>query len=686
MPHSAPLRSAPQRSAPQRSAQPRSSQDTPVSLTLHGSIARITITAPPVNALSPQVRQGLLDALRQLKRYPEAKGVILTASGSTFIAGADIKEMQIGQQEPSLPSVIAALEGCPLPTVAALNGAALGGGLEIALACNARLAVAKAKLGFPEVHLGIIPGAGGAERLVRAASFSEACDFIAGGKPISAPQAVEMGLLEDLAEPDQLIDAAQAMVLASDLPARPIERAVRAQASDEDWQSALKARRQTSKGQIAPPTAVQALRDAVCLPLDQAQQANRQRYLELRESRQAKALRGLFFAEREVKKVPGLDRTAALSVERLGLVGGGTMGVGIAASALISGLSVILVERDEAACQTAESRIHGSLASADKRGLLSRVGGLGACQARLTCTPDYSALADLPFVIEAVFEDMAVKQGVLAQIEAEVAAEAIIATNTSYLDIDAIAASAKHPERVLGLHFFAPANINKLVEVVQTKAANQSALATAFAVAEKLHKLPILAQVCDGFIANRIYARYRDECDFLLEEGALPQQIDAALTEFGFKMGLYAVSDMSGLDIAWARRRRLAATRDPKQRYSTIADKLCEAGRLGQKTGKGWYRYEPDSKTPQVDPFVTNLIEAESQQLGLTRQTFSNDEIMQRVLAAMADESQSLLGEGIALRASDIDLALVTGFGFPRHQGGPLFWAAQDRSDEAGSA
>lgn len=680
---------------------PHRTADQPVQLTLSGAIAHITISAPPVNALSPQVRQGLLDALRQLTRKHEAqsaevgaeikgpqikappikgpaiRALVLSASGSTFIAGADIKEMQIGQQDPSLPSVIAALEACPVPSVAALNGAALGGGLEIALACNARIAVPKAKLGFPEVHLGIIPGAGGGERLVRVAEFQQACDFISGGKPISAAAALEMGLVEGLADPDQLIAAAEALVTDPHLPPRPIERAVMAQASDEDWQAAIKARRQASKGQVAQATAIQALRDAACMPLDQAQQANRQRYLELRESQQAKALRGLFFAEREVRKVPGLDRSAALDVDRLGLVGGGTMGVGIAAAALIAGLPVTLIERDAAACHTAETRVQSLLASADKRGLLAKAGGLEACKQRLTCSPDYKALAHMPFVIEAVFEDMAVKQAVLAQIEAEVSRETIIATNTSYLDIDTIAASAQRPERVLGLHFFAPANINKLVEVVQTKEANQTALATAFALADKLRKLPVLAQVCDGFIANRIYARYREQCDFLLEEGALPQQIDAALSEFGFKMGLYAVSDMSGLDIAWARRKRLAATRDPKQRYSAIADKLCEAGRLGQKTGKGWYRYEAGSKSPLVDPFVTSLIEAESQRLGLTRRNFSNEEIMQCVLTAMAEEAQSLLDEGIALRASDIDLALVTGFGFPRHQGGPLFWAAQ---------
>ncbi len=664
-----------------------SAQDSPVQLSIKGALAHITISAPPVNALSPQVRQGLLDALRQLKNHPDdLKGLVLTASGKTFIAGADIKEMQIGQQEPSLPAVIAALEACALPTVAALNGAALGGGLEIALACNARIAVPTAKLGFPEVHLGIIPGAGGAERLVRTTGFEAACELIAGGKPVSAASGLDMGLIEAVVAPDKLLSTAEALALDPELPKRPIARAVIAQASDGDWQTAVQTRRKANKGLIAPATAVQALRDGACLPLDQAQQANRQRYLQLRESRQAKALRGLFFAERDVRKVPGLDRSAALPVERLGVIGGGTMGVGIAASALIAGLSVVLVERDQAACQTAKTRIHGLLASADRRGLLGKVGGLESCQTRLVCQVEYNALAPCSFVVEAVFEDMAVKQAVLTQIEAAVAPQTIIATNTSYLDINAIADSASDPARVLGLHFFAPANINKLVEVVQTRTASAAALATAFAVAEKLRKLPILAQVCDGFIANRIYARYREACDFLLEEGALPEQIDAALTDFGFKMGLYAVSDMSGLDIAWARRKRLAATRDPNQRYSAIADKLCEAGRLGQKTGKGWYRYDEGSKTPHVDPWVTEAIEAESHRLGIKRQSFTAETIMQRVLAAMASEARALLDEGIALRASDVDLALVTGFGFPRHQGGPLFWAAQNQPEPAGGA
>ncbi len=656
---------------------PASPDTAPVSLTTQGSIGILTFDAPPVNALSPQVRQGILDALRRLPRFPELQGLLLCAKGKTFIAGADIKEMQIGQQEPGLPSVIAALEACPVPSVAVLNGAALGGGLEIALACNARIAVPSAKLGFPEVHLGIIPGAGGAERLVRLTPFGSACDFIADGKPISATAARDMGLVDALAEPEALLDMAKALVLNPDLPARPIERSVVAHASDEAWQEAIRNRRKASKGVAAPTTAIQALRDAANMPLDQAQQANRHRYLTLRETRQAKALRGLFFAEREARKVPGLDPRAALSVETLGIVGGGTMGVGIAASALIAGLSVVLVERDGEAAELAKSRVAKLLVSADKRGLLAKVGGLDSALAKLNATADRPALAPCPFVIEAVFEDMAIKQAVLADIEAVVAPEAIIATNTSYLDINAIADTAGRPERVLGLHFFAPANINKLVEVIQTKAASPVALATAFAIADTLRKLPILAQVCDGFIGNRIYTRYRESCDFLLEEGALPQQIDAALIEFGFKMGLYAVSDMSGLDIAWAMRKRRAATRDPKARYSAIADKICEAGRLGQKTGSGWYRYAEGSKTPEVDPWVTELVEAESQRLGITRRAFSNDEIMEHVMQTMAQEAQAVLDEGIALRASDIDLTMVTGFGFPRHQGGPLFWAAQ---------
>ncbi len=649
----------------------------PVTLTVEGPIAVLTIDAPPVNALSPQVRQGILDALRQLKRHPDVRGLLLTAQGKTFIAGADIKEMQLGQQEPSLPSVIAALEACALPSVAVLGGTALGGGLEIAMTCNARIAVPGAKLGFPEVHLGIVPGAGGPERLVRLAPFQAACDFIADGKPISASAARDMGLIDALAEPDALMEQAKALLLSGDLPARPIERAVVAQASDEDWQQAIRARKQASKGMAAPSTAIQALRDAASLPLDQAVQANRQRYLNLRESQQAKALRGLFFAEREVRKVPGLDRSLAQSFDVLGVVGGGTMGVGIAAAALTAGLSVVLIERDDAAVQIAHDRIAKLLGSADKRGLLAKVGGLDGALAKLQTSADKQALAPCSFVIEAVFEDMGIKQAVLADIEAVVAPEAIIATNTSYLDINAIAGSGQRPERVLGLHFFAPANINKLVEVIQTEAASPVALATTFALADRLRKLPVLAQVCDGFIANRIFARYREACDFLLEEGALPQQVDAALTEFGFKMGIYAVSDMSGLDIGWAMRKRRAATRDPKARYCSIPDQVCEAGRFGQKTGSGWYRYAEGSKAPEVDPWITALIEAESARQGITRRTFTNAEIMERILETMAREAQAVLDEGIALRASDIDLALVTGFGFPRHQGGPLFWATQ---------
>ena len=648
----------------------------PVTVTVQNGIALVTIDNPPVNATSQAVRRGILDAVRTVDADSSVEAAVLTCAGRTFVAGADIREFGKPPEEPHLPDVFLAIEASRVAWIAAIHGTALGGGLELALACHGRIAAPGAKLGLPEVTLGLVPGAGGTVRLPRLVAMQDAIDMVTTGKPVAAAKALETGLIDRIAN-GNLVEEAKAYAAEMNRSGKPeavSKRLPRETPDDAFWREQEKAIAARARGQDSPIEALQALRGSVTLPVEEAFGAERARFLRLRDSDQAAALRYMFFAERNTgrpKEIEGID---PLPLDKAGVVGGGTMGAGIAASMLLAGMEVALVEQTAEAAAKAKDRVAGILDGSRKRGLLSDADH-EAAMARFSAHDQYEALADRDLVVEAVFEDMAVKRDVFSELDRICRADAILASNTSYLDVNELASTTSLPCRVIGLHFFSPAHIMKLLEIVRTRAAGPRALATAFALAKKLKKIPVLAGVCDGFIGNRIMSAYRRECDFILEEGALPQEVDAAMRGYGYATGIYAVQDMAGLDIAWAMRKRRAATRSPDERYSRIADRLCELGRFGRKTAAGWYAYQDGAKAGRPDPAVEEIILEESARLGYTRKTFTADEIMDRILSAMQAEARAVLDEGVALKASDIDVTMVNGFGFPRFRGGPMFAA-----------
>ena len=644
-----------------------------------GDVAVITIDNPPVNATSHAVRSGLLDAIRDIGSDERIAAAVITGAGSTFVAGADLREFGRPIAEPSVPAIVGAIQDSPKPFVAAIHGAALGGGFELALACDARVATRDAAVGLPEVTLGIIPGAGGTQHLPRIVGTSKAIELICTGRRIRAEEALALELIDRLADADVVTEAVRLAQSIRGRKHRVRDRDVAPEDAaqvDAAAQAALKAGRK--RPQVVE--AIAAVRRAISMPYAEAMQAERAAFNALRESPEAAALRYLFFAERESTKVPDIEGLAPLPVSHVAVIGSGTMGVGIAISFADAGYEVVLMDREAAAVERGFERLAKLYAASVSSG---RIGEEESQRrmARVRTTTDLAAAAQSDLIVEAVFEDMGIKKEVFVELDRAAPPDAIIATNTSYLDVDELAAVTSRPGQVLGLHFFSPAHVMRLLEVVRAARTSPQTLATALAVGRKLRKLPVIARVGDGFIGNRIYAKYRGQAEFMVEEGARPEEIDAAIEAFGFAMGPFAVSDLAGLDIAWANRKRLAATRDARSRYVEIADRLCELGRFGQKTGAGWYRYAPGAKRGQPDPEVHGLIEAHRDAKGVARRTFTPEEIQWRLLATMVNEAALLLSERIAQRASDVDLVLVNGYGFPRHEGGPLFWAS--RQDHA---
>ncbi len=643
-----------------------------VSLTRDGEIAHLIIDNPPVNATSHAVRAGLMQALAQANSDQAVSAIVLSCAGRTFVAGADVKELGQPPQQPFLPDVVSAIEASSKPIVAAIHGTALGGGLELALACHGRIASRDAELGLPEVKLGIVPGAGGTQRLPRLIGVPRAMDLASSGRRMGAAEAEACGLIDVIAEGD-LVSAAMALAnsLAGCEPRRTGSLAV--PAFDEgEAQKQFSAVEKKARGQQSPAAAARLVLQAAQMPLDEGLAAERACFLELVQSDQSKALRHVFAAERVAAKVPGLEEVKPRAVQTVGVVGAGLMGAGIAVAFLQASFTVRVVERDEASMEAGRVRIEGLFARLVKSGRISEADRAEQLD-RLSTFADRTALAPCDLVIEAVFDDLAVKTELFAELSTIVRPDAILATNTSYLDPDEIAAVVTNPERFLGLHFFSPANIMRLVEVVRTAQVAPDVLATGLAVVKRLGKLGVVSGVCEGFIGNRLFTAYRRECDFMLEDGALPHEIDAALENYGFAMGPYAVNDLAGLDISWARRKRNAATRDPSERYVTIADHLCEAGRFGQKSGKGYYAY-PDGRR-MVDPEVTAMIEQASREAGVDRRPFEAADIVARVLDGIVSEGRKILDEGIARRASDIDLVLINGYGYPAWRGGPMVQA-----------
>jgi 3-hydroxyacyl-CoA dehydrogenase len=639
-----------------------------VSGRLADGVLVVTIDNPPVNAASVAVRTGLSAAVSHANETAGIKSVVLTGAGKIFIGGADITEFGKPPVDPILPDVCQQIENSGKPVVAALNGAALGGGLEIALACHYRIAAPAASVAFPEVKLGLIPGAGGTQRLPRLIGIPAAIDLIGTGRSVKAGEAKVLGIVDAVAQGD-LIAAALAVAHRNEDFRKTGNLAVTATPT-EDIEARSKKITGKARGQIAPGVAVRLVAETQTTPLEAGLAEERAAFLRLKDSPEAAALRHVFFAEREAAKVASLEGVSPRPVKTIGIVGTGLMGSGIAAAALDAGYRVIGVEQNEEAASKGRERIAATLERNVKSGRLDEL-GLADRLSRLTVEGSLDALADADLVIEAVFDELAVKTELFRKLDAIVRPYAILATNTSYLDPDQIAAATAHAGRVLGLHFFSPANIMRLVEVVRCAATEPDVLATGFVVAKQMRKLPVLSGVTEGFIGNRIFSAYRREAEFLLEEGAEPQEIDTAMEDFGFAMGPFAVFDLAGLEIAWARRKRLAATRDPTERYVDIADRLCEAGRFGQKSGKGWYSYEGGKKV--VDPEVTAIIAASRAAKSIVPRQIEKTEIAGRLLAAMAAEGQRLLDEKIAVRPGDIDLVVINGYGFPAHKGGPMF-------------
>ena len=650
-----------------------------VSYRREGDVGLIRIDNPPVNALGQNVRAGLMAALEAGRQDSEAAALVLYGAGRTFVAGADIREFGKPPLEPSLRAVIAALDDCDKPTIVALHGTPLGGGLELSLACHSRVALPGTRLGLPEVKLGLLPGAGGTQRLPRLTGIEAALDIIPSGRFVPAEEALSLGILDAVSDAETPEAAglaqARAVIDAGAPPRRVRDRDERLAAEPTVFEQARQRLARRARGQISPLRCVDAIEAATTLPFDQGLKRERQLFDICMESPQRAAMIHAFFGERAVAKVPGLgDEVEERPVERAAVIGAGTMGGGIAMAMANAGLPVILVERDQEALTHGLERLRANYRTSVERGSLTEA----AVEQRLALivpTLEQDALAEADLVVEAAFEDMAVKQAIFAELDKRAKAGAVLATNTSYLDVDEIARATTRPADVLGMHFFSPANVMRLLEVVRASATHGAALKTALAVGKRLGKVSVVAGVCDGFIGNRMLNVYQRQVFAMLEDGCLPAQIDGAMTGFGFAMGPLAVGDLAGLDIGYANRRRLDATRDPAERYVELPDRLYELGRLGQKSGAGWYRYEPGKRTPLPDPEVEALVLEASRAKGIARRDFDDEEIRTRALTALANEGAKILEEGIAARSVDIDMVWIHGYGFPAHEGGPMFWA-----------
>lgn len=656
-----------------------------VSYQRENRIVLITIANPPVNALSQGVRAGLQAAVQRFSDDAAADVAVITGNGRLFIGGADISEFGKPPVAPSLPDVINTLESCNKPVVAAIHGTALGGGLEVALGAHYRIAQAGTRLGLPEVKLGLLPGAGGTQRLPRLVGVDQALSMITSGTPITAEQALQQGLVDRVVNgsDNNGNDMAQAgLAFARELQLEGVQPrrtgALPRPVADADllqhWRQRLE---RGARGEVAALSAMDAVEASTHTDLTDGLALERKLFLALMDTPQRAGLIHAFFAERRVSKLPELSGVAPISVEHVGVIGGGTMGAGIATAALLSGLSVTLVEREEMAASRARDTLSTYLAAAVRRGKLTEPARAQMLDEKLITSVDYQALAQADLVIEAVFESMDVKKSVFQTLDTIAKPGAILATNTSYLDINEIASVTSRPESVIGLHFFSPAHVMKLLEVVVADETGPDQVATAFALAKRLGKTAVRAGVCDGFIGNRLLSHYRTAADHMLLDGASPYQIDKALTAYGFAMGPYAVADLAGLDIGYATRQRKAAQRHPRERYPSWADELYHQGRLGQKTGKGYYLYPEGTRQGLEDPAVEALIDKARQQAGITPRSFTDDEIVSRYMAAMINEAARVLEEGIARRPLDIDVVLLYGYGFPRWRGGPMHAADQ---------
>ncbi|WP_315702902.1 MULTISPECIES: 3-hydroxyacyl-CoA dehydrogenase NAD-binding domain-containing protein [unclassified Bradyrhizobium] len=644
-----------------------------VKLESHDIVGIVTVDSPPVNALSAAVRGGILECVKAAVADPKIKAIVLTCAGRTFIAGADITEFGKPPKPPALNDVLSTIENSPKPVIAAIHGTALGGGLEVALACHYRVATKEAKLGLPEVKLGLLPGAGGTQRLPRAVGPELAVKMIVGGDPIGAAEAHKAGLIEEIVEgPAAGGEAFARKLVAEGRPLRKLRdddsKLAAAKADRSIFTNAVAALTKKARGLEAPFAAADAVGYAIDLPFDEGLRKERQDFLRLLTSDQSKAQRHAFFAEREAAKIAGVpEGTKSRPVAQVAIIGAGTMGGGIAMSFANAGVPVTLVE-------TGEEQLKRGLGIMQKNWEATAArGGIPADapakrMALITGVVGLENVKDADLVIEAVFETMAVKKEVFGKLDQFAKPGAVLATNTSYLNIDEIAKQTSRPQDVLGMHFFSPANVMKLCEIVRAEKTASDALVTAVSIARKIAKVPVVVGVCDGFVGNRMLAQRGKQAEKLLFEGALPQQVDAVVTKFGMPMGPFAMGDLAGLDIGWR-------SRKDRGIKSEIADALCEAGRFGQKTGKGYYKYEAGSRAPLPDPEVEKLIDETLARLGRKKRAVSDEEILERMMYPMINEGAKILAEGIAARPSDIDVVWLYGYGWPIYRGGPMYWA-----------
>jgi 3-hydroxyacyl-CoA dehydrogenase len=649
-----------------------------------GDVGILTVNNPPVNALSPGVPEGIAAGVEQFEKDDAVKAIVLIGGGRTFIAGADIREFGKmtssgeGRRGPGFNAILDRIEKSSKPVVAAIHGTALGGGLETAMACHYRVAVPAAQVGQPEVKLGIIPGAAGTQRLPRLAGVSKAVEMCAAGDPISATDAHQAGIVDHLVEGELLQGAVAFARTKMGAPPRRT-RDLNGKLGNEQTNAPIfaAAREATKKKQrnlIAPLAAIDAVEAATKMPFDEGVKREAELFQQCLFSDQSKGLIHVFFGEREVAKIPGIPKDIAqISVNKAAVVGAGTMGGGIAMVFANAGIPVLLKETDQAALDRGLATIRKNYANSVKKGRFTQE-QMDQRLARIQPTLAYDGFSEVDMVVEAVFEGMALKKQIFGELDKVAKQGAILASNTSTLNIDEIAAATSRPQWVIGTHFFSPANVMRLLEIVRGKASSKEVIATCMALSKKLGKVGVLVGNCRGFVGNRMFHPYRREAQFLVEEGATVEAVDQALYNFGMAMGPLATGDLAGLDVGWRIRKEFGDIRDTSSRQPMLEDRLCEMGMYGQKTGGGWYKYDADRK-PMHNPEVDKLIEQARKDAGIMPRTVSNEEIVDRIIYALVNEGARILEEGYALRAVDIDIIYINGYGFPAYRGGPMWYA-----------
>jgi 3-hydroxyacyl-CoA dehydrogenase len=642
-----------------------------VDLETRGNVAVVRVNNPPVNALGRAVRDGLYDAVSKANADAGVQAIVLACAGKTFIAGADIREFGLPPEGRGLPEVMDVIENGGKPVIAALHGTALGGGLEVALSSHYRVALPNARFGLPEVKLGILPGAGGTQRLPRLIGVSRALELMVSGDQIAAPEALKLGLIDAVLEGD--LEAAAVGFAQKLIAEKKGARKVRdltdklAEGTPEFFAKFRKSQGKKNRGFPAPEKIVQCVEVAVSKPFDEGLKFERDAFSALRASPESKAQRYYFFAEREAAKVSDVgDDVTKRPIKKVGIIGAGTMGGGIAMNFLNVGTPVVLIETKQEALDRGVKTIRTNYERTASKGKLTQA-DVEKRMGLLSPTLKLEDTADCDLVIEAIFENMPIKKEVFGKLDAIVKKGAILASNTSYLDVNEIASATKRPEDVIGLHFFSPANVMKLLEIVRGAKTSKDVIATSMALGKTIAKVPVLVGVCYGFVGNRMLAARRDQAMSLIQEGAMPWDVDRVLEDFGMPMGPFAMGDLAGLDIGWSA--------ETSKGDSILRDKLCELGRRGQKTGAGYYNYDPQTRERSVDPTVQELVQGFAKKSGKPQRQITDQEILERCLYSMVNEGAKILEEGIAQRASDIDVVWVNGYGWPVYRGGPMFWA-----------